>query len=462
MRALVSATEVTQTCRAQADRVHDVVRRLGCDPAEASEVTESALFELIDALVRRPESVRDLVGGLFARARRLAEQVRSHRTLAGEGPADAADASTSVLRAAGQDAAVEAGLDTLGDRQRFALLLRDSYNLSPAQVAVALGADPGPNPEATLRAVSAVIGEARLALLSAVGEQVPSVPAEHATSLAELTALSDGTAAGGGRTPVARRHVSGCAPCAAVLDAQTRARALMVSLAVLALPDDERDPILRRAAARAEAALPSAAAVAQELTADDDGPLLPPVLVGLALAVALVLGALTGALLSQKHTAAAGGLPPLPTTASPGASPSPKRSPSASPTPTPTGPASPAASPSPSPSATASRPTPSPTPSRSTQPPAGPATIVLNPSSGPNGTTLTVTGSGWDPGLTVTLRYLDPVGQPAGPVATAVAGPNGTFTQRIVAEDRSNLPGPHQVSASNGKQSASAVFQAST
>ena len=67
--ALVSADDVVAAVRVHADRVHDLLRRSGCGKSESVEVCESYAFALIDAVVNAPETVGDMAGWWFGRAR---------------------------------------------------------------------------------------------------------------------------------------------------------------------------------------------------------------------------------------------------------------------------------------------------------------------------------------------------------------------------------------------------------
>jgi len=86
-------------------------------------------------------------------------------------------------------------------------------------------------------------------------------------------------------------------------------------------------------------------------------------------------------------------------------------------------------------------------------PPAAPS-ITISPTSGPRGTKILVTGTGWEVGLPVTIRY---AGTLTTSTASATPRRNGTFTAHLDAAGA--LPGNYTVSADNGVQSDSKPFQ---
>lgn len=292
VRALVSASAVTDVVAAHADQAGDAARRLGCTVREAAEVTRLAAAQLVDDLDRRPETVRDLVGAFLARVRLHAETLRQSRVT---GPTDrtpALGAPAAVLQSAAQRAAVERGLDELGDEDRLALLARDSYDLTVHQTAVALSLD-APQSART-------IALARLLLVAAVEGTAPISMAGHDIAVGDLGQLADGSAPPGGRFATLRRHVSGCAECAAVLAVQSRATAMLSALPVLALDDADRDALISDAWRQAAAVLPAEAAVQQELREGSRArPIVAPLIATGALLGALVLGGGLGALLAS-------------------------------------------------------------------------------------------------------------------------------------------------------------------
>jgi len=108
---------------------------------------------------------------------------------------------------------------------------------------------------------------------------------------------------------------------------------------------------------------------------------------------------------------------------------------------------------------------PSATTTPSTPPPAGPsstptsaaaaiAAITIDPGSGPRGTTISVTGTGWTPGSTVSVRYS---GALTGGGASATVDARGRFSATVTAN--AALPGSYTVTASDGSQSDSQPFR---
>jgi hypothetical protein len=207
----VSAEDAVTTVRVHLDRVHDVVRRLGCGEAAAVEVVETSAMDLVEALADAPDTVADRVGWWFARARSLALRVGGDDD--GELPVG------SGLLSVDEDQGVLAeALEALPERDRAALLLRDSYDLSSASVSAALGTDPASAME--------LVARARLAFLRvADGEPSPAVP-EHQNTLGALARVAEGgPVAPPDATP--RRHAMSCEACRSVVQAQQRAHLLL-------------------------------------------------------------------------------------------------------------------------------------------------------------------------------------------------------------------------------------------
>lgn len=75
--------------------------------------------------------------------------------------------------------------------------------------------------------------------------------------------------------------------------------------------------------------------------------------------------------------------------------------------------------------------------------------LTLQPTCGVVGSTVQTTGSGWLPGIDVTIAF-DPKGSP--PYTVTVPGksigPNGTFTMTLTVPSRPDRGGPYQVTAS--------------
>ena len=443
-----SAEDLLAAVRVHADRVHDAVRRLGCSPAASVEVVEASALDLCDVASRAPREAGDLVGWWFARARALGRRVADG---AGDLPLGG-----GLLAVDGDQSLIAEALEQLPERERVALLLRDSYDLPASSVGAALGTDADSAME--------VVGRARLSFLPALDDTALPVLVGHDVALGSLARLAmPGPVAA--RDATTRRHAQSCAVCGAVLDAQERAHLLLAGISVVALPEAERDALLARVEDRARATLPTAAALAAEAEEeeldDDDEPrrLLTPLtaLAGFLLAIGLGVG--LGALLSRDSAplAVGRGLPaPLaPVTQDP----APTLPPVPTLTPTPTLTAFPTTSVftiSPTPAAT----TATPTAVRTTAPAEDPFGITIDPQSGPNGATITVNGTGWLPGTEVTVTYFDTFGRETQSRSTVVVDERGRFTTTIGAVDPTNIPGPHEVRASNVAQSTSATYDA--
>ena len=431
--ALVSADDAIAAVRVHADRVHDLLRRSGCGPQEAVEVTESYAFALLDALVNAPETVVDMAGWWFGRVLELGRRLGT--------PVDetSEDASTSVLAGTTGEAQVRAALAGLPDSERSAVVLRDAYDLPPQAVAVALRRDED--------SAAGLVAVGRLHLVSRYDSRpIPSL-ASHSgrnpADLATLSRLADGTLPPA-RAVALRRHVGNCTACEDVLDTLAKGRRLCAGLPVIAMPDDAREAMLERVSARAITVLPSVDAVLLAIEEDDDlKPTISPILVIAALVVAVLLGVGVAAL-----TKSGGGQSALGEV-------TPTTTPSAE---------SPAFSPLATPSVSASSLSPSAKPSRSRTPSSRPTqsatTVALNPAiaispaSGPRGTIITVTGTGWAPGDSIAVRYTGPVSSSR---ASASANKRGNFQVTITANGL--VPGDYTVQASGSSGSVSQSFR---
>ena len=445
----VSAEDLVAAVRVHLDRVHDMVRRLGCGPAEALEVVESSALDLVDVVATQPEAVEDAVGWWFARARergRLMTARNPDLPLGG-----------GVLAVDDDQAVLAEALDQLPERERVALLLRDSYDLPDATVGAALDTD-------ALGAM-VLVGRARLALIPLVDDGPAPQVAAHQDDLGALARLGEGGPVAA-RDATVRRHALSCASCRTVTDAQQRAHQLLTGLTVVALPEADRAGVLAGVEQAAYASLPSSAALLlrgqeqEELALEqDERRLFSPLLALLSLVLAALLGLGVGLLLSRDDgttelTGAEGGLPPGVQLLSPS-----PMAPPVSASPRTVAPAPPSttvfAVPPPSPS-----PLPSPSPSPVVSAPAQQPALSVDPASGPNGTVLTVSGSGWTPAAEIAVEYLDPVGEATGSQTTAIVDGAGRFTAQLTAQDPNNLPGTHVVRATDGVAVAETGFDA--
>ena len=436
--------------RVHADRVHDAVRRLGCGPDAAVATVGASALDLVDAVATDPESVGDPVGWWFARARELGRTGAGQVTVGS--PDEQLPVGGGVLSGDANQARLAEALESLPERERAALLLRDSYALPAAAVGTALALEP--------EVAMELVARARLAFLPRL---LLGTTAEQPGSHSDLPALAR-LAAGGpvaARHATTRRHAQSCDTCSAVLDVQERAHRLLSGLTVVALPEADRIELLDAVQERARQVMPLAV-----LASDDDAVdgrprrILPLSLAALLLLLAAGAGTAVGLYASRgapaPATQAVGG-PATFLTAAPVL-----RVPAAPRLPPVTAPATAQVftlTPSPTPVVTTPPPT-SPPPSATPSPTALPATLSLSPTSGPNGTQVTVLGTGWTPGATVQLGYRDSTGALTPARARAVADANGTFTATLTATDPKRLPGPHQVTAGDGRQTVSAPFTA--
>ena len=85
----------------------------------------------------------------------------------------------------------------------------------------------------------------------------------------------------------------------------------------------------------------------------------------------------------------------------------------------------------------------------------GPASITLTPSTGIVGALVHVTGVGFTPGQTVTLKMDDTT---VSFITTVIVGPDGTFSGSFYVPPLSKGPGTYNVTASDGYVSAKATF----
>jgi len=443
---VLTAEEVLAAVRVHADRVHDAVRRLGCDPEAAVQVVEQSAQDLLEAAARSPEGVGDPVGWWFARARALARSVARHD--------DALPVGGGVLSADANQVRLAAALESLPERDRAALLLRDSYDLPAAAVGTCLGLDAA--------GAMTVVGHARLAFLPALLGGSPIEVSTHAVDVGALARQSEGgqTAA---RDATTRRHVQNCDGCGDVVDAQERARRLLSGLTVVALTDAEREALLSRVESRARAVLPGAEPLVEFEEWEQEPERhysLSLMALGFVLAIGVGVG---GGLLASRSkgvepVVAAGEQPAL-VTAAPVISLAPR--PGLTGQPAPTTPTAPRVfvitpSPTPIPTPTVTVAPPSATPTSVTEP----LSLEINPSSGPINTKITVSGRGWTPGAFVQLAYLEQVGGNPGSSAAVQVDALGRFTTTLTAHDGQGLPGPHSITAGDGTNNTTATFNA--
>lgn len=439
---MTTSEDLLAVVQVHADRVHDAVRRLGCSPLVALEVVTESALDLVAAVARDPAGTGDLVGWWFARAWDLGQ------------PAAAGSPDLPLgggLLSADQDQQVLAEvLEQLPERDRMALLLRDSYALAEGSLAAALGLAAGPAME--------VVGRARLAFLQALDGQVPHTPGSHRLDLPALVRLAEGGQVVA-RDATTRRHVQSCATCSSTVAALERAHLLLAGLTVVALPDGERQVLLTPVEAAARAVL-----IAPRTLDEQDLPrrLLSPLVALLLLGLAVLVGLTSGVLLSRGSGPDSRPLEALPAQ---GAVQDPPQPGLALPVPAPR-------SPDPLPSLTVFTVAPSPLagPSRQASPrsPApqtsGTATtfprLTLDQTSGPNGAVLTVRGFGWPVEQQVRLDYLYQFGSGSSVVTTTDA--RGAFTATLRAEDPTGLPGTHQVRAVSGSTVATTPYDATS
>ena len=268
MTALVSADDYVSVVRVHADRIHDLLRRLGLRPGPGRRGDR----------VLRPRAAR--------RARQPARDRRRHRRLVVRpGPGAGEQARRPSRRPgragrrgehAGRDAGRGAGAGRArrdararADRGRPARRLRPRPAVRRRR--------PAPRP----RRAAALVTRGRLRLVTSYDETPPPTLEGHvgrpAPDLGRLSALSDGTLPAPDAA-LLRRHVHGCTECGDVVDALARARRLAAGLPVTALPDEDRERLLATATDRAAATLPTLEEVLLAASEDDDDerPLVSP------------------------------------------------------------------------------------------------------------------------------------------------------------------------------------------
>lgn len=426
----VAAEDVITAVETYADRLHDLLRRRGLGVADAGAVVAQSAEDLVDIAAADPPL--DPLGWWWARALSRGDRTRN----------------SGGLRDRAADP-VDAALSQLPDPLQLAVLLRDDYDLPLVSTATALGVG------LSLTADRVLQGRLRLVAEHDSTDPVSLDPHTGREQLdsALLLGLADGTL-----TPAdaarARRHLRSCPTCPDTVETAQRGRRLAAALPVDAMPDAARDELLERVRSRASDVLPALNDLLterDELMAEQAAERLVPLpLVLVCLAGALVAGALTGAMTApaRGNSAAAGS----PDGSDPSATPSVDATATATPTPTVT----PTAIRSVRPTRTT---TVSPSAKVTTAPPVvtGPASISANPESGPNGQLITVTGTGWVPGTSVTVDYLDSLGNPRSSDIASVQ-PDGTFTARVTATDTVGLPGQHTIRASDGSQTVTTTY----
>ena len=441
----ITVENLAAAVRIHADRVHDFLRRLGCSPAAAIDVLETSAADLVEAAAHTPQSVRDVVGWWFGRARALG--------VGAAGGSDDLPLGGGVLSTDTDQALISESLGLLPERERVAVLLCDSYALPAPSVGVTLGTDAD--------AAMETVGRGRLRFLQAVGDELPTTSG-HPVDLGALARLGMGDPVEA-RDATPRRHAQSCPTCRAIWATQERAHRLLSGLTVVALPESERERVLARFEQRARAALPASTLLVandEEVLPDQPRRLLTPLYVLLGLVLAVLAGIAAGVVLSRTGSSTAA---PVATSSGPSLLPSALPDPTL-PVPSPPVVPIPAATSgrvftlTPSPTATRS-----PTPSASPKPapPADPLTVTRTPTSGPNGTAVTVSGTGWRPGGSVTVDYLNPIGRPTGASATQAVDVRGRFTTTVAAQDPDNLPGRHTIRVRDGARTLTTTYDVS-
>lgn len=282
---LGDAADVRRIVTTYADHVYDLVRRTGCSPDRAIEVLLVAIGDMLDGLAADPGGVEDLLGGWLRAAQTMAVSAAT----GSEPTAECPDPDDVGVR-------VEAALDDLEPDSARLLLLRDSYDLPPGAVAVAIGVDV---PELRRR-----IATARLSFLRRYDPAATQLLLELPSCAAdpgELAALCDSTAPPSVDANL-RRHAYRCQRCEETAEVQRRARRILSWVA-----PQPMDPPALAALAAAAARLASGQVITLEALLDAGSDLRrrpirrrarrrrpAPALVATALSVALVAGVSVG------------------------------------------------------------------------------------------------------------------------------------------------------------------------
>ena len=441
-----TSEDLLAVVRVHADRVHDAVRRLGCSPLVALEVVTESALDLVAVVGRDPAAARDPVGWWFARAWDLGQPA------AGDSPD--LPLGGGLLSADHDQQVLAEVLEQCPERDRMALLLRDSYALAEVSLGAALDLATDPAME--------VVGHARLAFLQALEGQVPHTVGSHRPDLPALVRLAEGGQVAA-RDATTRRHVQSCTTCQSTVRALERAHLLLAGLTVVALPNGEREVLLSHVEPAARAAL-VAPLVAGEYEEEPDPPrrLLSPLVALLLLGLAVLVGLGSGVLLSRNigpdtrplDVLAVQGAPEDPPQQAVAVNVGPPRSPDPLPSLT-------VSTVPPSPRVQASRTAAAPSPSpRVTGPAVGSRTLTLDQTRGPNGAFLTVRGTGWPAQQQVRLDYLDRFGRVVGSGAVTTTDATGAFAAIFQAQDPTGLPGRHQVRAISGVEMATTPYDA--
>jgi hypothetical protein len=221
-----------------------------------------------------------LAGWWFARAIEHSGQEDGGGSLA------AVEEPISVLAGTPGEAQVRAALAGLPESERAAVVLRDSYDLPPQAVGVAMHR--GSEPAAELTAAG------RLRLVAAYDSRpVPDLTnhlGRTTVDVVSLSKLAEGTLEAPRAAPL-RRHAANCAACEDVLESLAKGRRLAAGLPISAMDDDARESLIERIAARSTALLPSHEAVLRAVDEDHDpGPAISPVIAVIVLVLAITLG----------------------------------------------------------------------------------------------------------------------------------------------------------------------------
>jgi hypothetical protein len=283
--ALVSVDDFAAAVRRYVDRVYDLLRRSGVDADTAAEVCEREALALLDTTVKRPEVVGDLAGWWFGRALDIVGSA-GDAVGARQAPDAGPEETTSLLSGTQGEGQIRAALATLREDERAAVTLRDAYDLPAPAVAVALGRDR----EDALMLVAC----GRLHLVAAYDDIAPADLSGHTgrttVDLPTLSQVADGSLRSPRAAPV-RRHAQHCDACEGVVDALEKGRRLATGLPILAMAEQTRTDLLDRLGAHAANALPSQEALERLLDEERDaGPAISPIVVIVAIAIALTLG----------------------------------------------------------------------------------------------------------------------------------------------------------------------------
>lgn len=280
----MAADDICWVVATHGDSVYELVLRAGCPADRASDVLLAAVGQLLDALADDPAGPTDLLGCWLGAAHALAGPGAQFAALR---DAENRDDDGIAVQVHAANAALDPGSARL-------LFLRDTCDLPPASVAVALGLG--------MTELRRRTGTARLAFLHAYDPAATrllnDLPA-CAADLGELAALCDATAAPRVSAEL-RRHAYRCQRCEETTELQYRARRILRRVATRPMEPPARVALVAAAGRLAEARLSVLDAMLDAAGAPETGrhggqrPRVRPAVIAGTLVAALLTGSAAG------------------------------------------------------------------------------------------------------------------------------------------------------------------------